>query len=196
MRTTLLLLIFALSAVAQKPNLVILLCDNLGYGDIGSFGSTLHRTPHIDRMAEEGLRLTSFYSTSGVCTPSRSSLMTACYPRRVGMHMTDPDLHVLRPVSPNGLNPDEITIAEVLKKAGYATACIGKWHLGDQPRFLPTRQGFDFYYGIPGDVPVAGDWDGDGCDSLAIFRPSEGRLYISNTLGTRPADFSFLYGAA
>ena len=150
MRTSLLLFISALIAnAAQKPNFVILLCDNLGYGDVACFGSTQHRTPHIDRIAAEGMRLTSFYSTSGVCTPSRASLMTASYPRRVGLHMTDPDLHVLRPVSPNGLHPDEITIAEVLKEAGYATACIGKWHLGDQLPFLPTRQGFDYYYGIP-----------------------------------------------
>ncbi|MCP5119098.1 MAG: sulfatase [bacterium] len=150
MQLRLVALLFLLcAAAAGKPNFVLLLCDNLGYGDVGCYGSTLHRTPHIDRMATEGMRLTSFYSTSGVCTPSRSSLMTASYPRRVGLHMTDPDLHVLRPVSPNGLHPDEITIAEVLKDAGYATACIGKWHLGDQPAFLPTRQGFDYYYGIP-----------------------------------------------
>ena len=133
----------------RLPNLVVILCDNLGYGDVGCFGSKKHRTPHIDRMAEEGMRFTSFYSTSGVCTPSRASLMTGCYPRRVGLHLTEPDGHVLRPVSPNGLNPNEVTIAELLKAQGYATACIGKWHLGDQPPFLPTRQGFDYYFGIP-----------------------------------------------
>ncbi len=135
--------------VANKPNFVILLCDNLGYGDVGCFGSTLHRTPNIDRMAAEGVRLTSFYSCSGVCTPSRASLMTGCYPRRVGLDRTDPDGAVLRPISPNGLHPDEITIAELLKDQGYATACIGKWHLGDQPPFLPTRQGFDLFFGVP-----------------------------------------------
>jgi len=139
----------ASTAGAERPNFVLLFCDNLGYGDVGCFGSTKHRTPHIDRMAREGLRLTSFYSASGVCTPSRASLMTGCYPRRVGLHLTDPDGAVLRPVSPNGLHPDETTIAEVLKAQGYATACIGKWHLGDQPEFLPTRQGFDAYFGIP-----------------------------------------------
>lgn len=139
----------AVAKDVESPNFIIIYCDNLGYGDVGCFGSTKHRTPHIDRMAAEGLRLTSFYSTSGVCTPSRASLMTACYPPRVGLHHTDPDGAVLRPVSPNGLNPDEITIAEVLKSQGYATACIGKWHLGDQPEFLPTRQGFDHYFGIP-----------------------------------------------
>lgn len=133
----------------SPPNFVILLCDNLGYGDVGCFGSTKHRTPHLDKMARQGLRLTSFYSVSGVCTPSRAGLMTGCYPRRVGLHLTDPDGAVLRPVSPNGLHPDEITIAEVLKSRGYRTACIGKWHLGDQPQFLPTEQGFDLYFGIP-----------------------------------------------
>lgn len=139
----------AVIAQAEKPNFVLLFCDNLGYGDVGCFGSKKHRTPNIDQMAKEGMRLTSFYSASGVCTPSRAALMTGCYPRRVGLHRTDPDGAVLRPVSPNGLHPAETTIAEILKVEGYATACIGKWHLGDQPKFLPTRQGFDRYFGIP-----------------------------------------------
>lgn len=134
---------------AVRPNFIIFLCDNLGYGDIGCFGSTVHRTPNVDRLAAEGMRLTSFYVASGVCTPSRAALMTGCYPRRVGLHRTDPDGAVLRPVSPNGLHPDEVTIAEVLKEAGYATACIGKWHLGDQATFLPVQQGFDEFFGIP-----------------------------------------------
>ncbi len=133
----------------MRPNFIVFLCDNLGYGDIGCFGSTVHRTPNVDRLAAEGMRLTSFYAASGVCTPSRAALMTGCYPRRVGLHKTDPDGAVLRPVSPNGLHPDEVTIAEVLKGAGYATACIGKWHLGDQAEFLPTQQGFDEFFGIP-----------------------------------------------
>jgi len=132
-----------------RPNFIVFLCDNLGYGDIGCFGSQVHRTPNVDRLAAEGMRLTSFYVASGVCTPSRAALMTGCYPRRVGLHRTDPDGAVLRPVSPNGLHPDEVTIAEVLKGAGYATACIGKWHLGDQAGFLPTQQGFDEFFGIP-----------------------------------------------
>ncbi|MHC4638533.1 MAG: sulfatase family protein [Planctomycetota bacterium] len=100
-------------------------------------------------MADEGLRLTSFYVTSGVCTPSRSSLMTGCYPRRVNMHKDAAGFKVLFPVAQKGLNPNEITIAEVLKTQNYKTACIGKWHLGDQKQFLPTRQGFDSYFGIP-----------------------------------------------
>jgi len=134
---------------ADKPNFIVIYCDNLGYGDVGCFGSTKHNTPHLDRMAEEGLKLTSFYSASGVCTPSRAALMTGCYPRRVGLDNPDPDGAVLRPVSPNGLHPDEITIAEILQQVGYTTTIIGKWHLGDQPQFLPTRQGFDSYFGIP-----------------------------------------------
>jgi arylsulfatase A len=137
---------------AEKPNFIILFCDDLGYGDIGCFGSVLHRTPNIDKIAREGMMLTSFYSSSGVCTPSRASLMTGCYPRRVNMHVNAWEGHmrqVLFPVARRGLNPDEITIAELLKERGYATECIGKWHLGDQPPFLPVRQGFDSYYGIP-----------------------------------------------
>jgi arylsulfatase A-like enzyme len=146
---SLLLLLPPSFTAAEKPNLIFIYCDNLGYGDIGCFGSTKHKTPYLDRMAEEGLKLTSFYSASGVCTPSRAALMTGCYPRRVGLDNPDPDGAVLRPVSPNGLHPDEITIAEVLKNAGYNTSIIGKWHLGDQAEFLPTRQGFDEYFGIP-----------------------------------------------
>ena len=134
---------------APRPNFIIFFCDNLGYGDVGCFGSQVHRTPNIDRLAAEGTRLTSFYAASGVCTPSRAALLTGCYPRRVGLHWTQPDGAVLRPISPHGLHPDEVTIAEVLGAAGYATACIGKWHLGDQAEFLPTRQGFDQFLGVP-----------------------------------------------
>jgi len=153
MRLLYVLLAAAITAQAKmppnRPNFILIMADNLGYGDIGPFGSKLHRTPNLDRMAREGRKLTSFYSASGVCTPSRAALMTGSYPRRVGLGWTAEDGHVLRPVSPNGLHPNEITIAEVLKKAGYATACIGKWHLGDQPEFLPTRQGFDYFLGLP-----------------------------------------------
>jgi arylsulfatase A-like enzyme len=133
----------------ELPNFVLIVCDNLGYGDVGCFGSKQHRTPHIDRMAAEGMRFTDFYVTSGVCTPSRASIMTGCYPRRVNMHVDENGRQVLPAVSAKGLHPDEITIAEVLKRRGYATAIIGKWHLGDQLPFLPTRQGFDYYFGIP-----------------------------------------------
>jgi len=137
------------SATVDRPNVVLINCDNLGYGDIGPFGSTQHRTPHLDRMAAEGMRFTDFYVASGVCTPSRAALMTGCYPRRVNLHVDESGGLVLRPVSKKGLHPSEITIAEILKAQGYATICIGKWHLGDQPKFLPTRQGFDSFFGIP-----------------------------------------------
>ena len=133
----------------RLPNFIVIFCDNLGYGDIQPFGSAVHRTPQLNRMAKEGRRFTHFCVTAGVCTPSRASLMTGCYAQRVGMHSNPRDGQVLRPVSPYGLNPSEVTVAELLKQAGYATTIIGKWHLGDQPEFLPTRQGFDSFYGIP-----------------------------------------------
>jgi arylsulfatase A-like enzyme len=156
MRITL-LLVAALALVvfapettaATQPNFIIINCDDLGYNDIGPFGSKKHRTPNLDRMAREGRKFTSHYSSCGVCTPSRASLMTGCYPRRINLHENEVGGWVLFPGNKKGLNPTEITIAEVLKGAGYATAIIGKWHLGDQPEFLPTRQGFDYYFGIP-----------------------------------------------
>ncbi|MBI3469210.1 MAG: sulfatase-like hydrolase/transferase, partial [Planctomycetes bacterium] len=126
-----------------RPNLILINIDDLGYADIGPYGSTWHRTPNLDRMAKEGRRLTSHYAAP-VCSPSRAALMTGCYPKRVL-----PIPGVLFPAGAVGLNPNERTVAEVLKDAGYATGCIGKWHLGDQPEFLPTRQGFDYYYGLP-----------------------------------------------
>lgn len=138
-----------LSAQDRPPNIILLVADNLGYGDTQPFGSQHHRTPSLNRMAGEGRKLTHFYSSAGVCTPSRASLMTGCYAQRIGLHTNPRDGHVLRPVSPYGLHADEITIAELLRSAGYATAIIGKWHLGDQPEFLPTRHGFDSYLGIP-----------------------------------------------
>jgi len=133
----------------DRPNFILIVSDNLGYGDIGCYGSELHRTPHIDRMAAEGMRFTDFYMTSGVCTPARASIITSCYPRRVNMHVGENDRPVLPAVSSKGLHPDETTVAEMLKSRGYATAIIGKWHLGDQMPFLPTRQGFDYWLGIP-----------------------------------------------
>ena len=133
----------------QPPNFIIISCDNLGYGDIEPFGSVLHRTPNLLRMAREGRKFSHFYSSSGVCTPSRASLLTGCYAQRVGMHWNPRDGRVLRPLSPYGLHPEETTLAEALKPLGYRSGLVGKWHLGDQPPFLPTRQGFEFFYGIP-----------------------------------------------
>jgi arylsulfatase A len=152
------------AAADRPPNFILIFVDNLGYGDVGPFGSKVHRTPQLDRMAAEGTKFTHFCVTAGVCTPSRASIMTGCYAQRVGLGLTDPDGIVLRPVSTNGLHPDEVTLAEVLKGRGYATTIIGKWHLGDQPPFLPTRQGFDSYFGIPysddmtADKRPAGEW--------------------------------------
>lgn len=146
-----------------KPNIIVVYCDNLGYGDIEPFGSTLHRTPNLNRMAKEGRKFTHFCVTAGVCTPSRASIMTGCYPQRVGMHLNPRDGWVLRPVSQYGLHPDEVTVAEALKAQGYATAIVGKWHLGDQPEFLPTRQGFDWFFGVPySDDMTERVWDKDG----------------------------------
>ncbi len=133
----------------EKPNFIIFYADNLGYGDISPFGSELHDTPSLDQMAAEGTRFTHFYSTSGVCTPSRASLMTGSYPRRVNLHQSQTGGSVLRPVAPIGLHPDEVTLATMLSRTGYATAAIGKWHLGDQQPFLPTNHGFDYYHGVP-----------------------------------------------
>ena len=136
-------------AADDLPNFIVIFCDDLGYGDLGCYGSTVNRTPRIDRMAEEGIRFMEFYSSSPVCTPSRASLLTGCYARRVGLHEDATGHWVLIPRSRRGLSPDEVTLPEMLKEQGYATTCIGKWHLGDQPEHLPTQHGFDSYYGIP-----------------------------------------------
>ncbi|MCX6637496.1 MAG: sulfatase-like hydrolase/transferase, partial [Acidobacteria bacterium] len=137
----------ALPAPAQKqtsrPNIVITLADDLGYGDLGCYGHPTIRTPNLDRMAQEGARFTQFYSAAPVCTPSRVALMTGRLPGRSGL------TRVLGPRAKGGLSANEITIAEALKPLGYATACVGKWHLGHRPEYLPTRHWFDSYFGIP-----------------------------------------------
>ncbi len=132
----------AFAAAADRPNVVIIFIDDLGYADIGPFGATKQKTPNLDRMAAEGMKLTSFYAAP-VCSVSRAQLLTGCYGARVSV----PGVYF--PAGPQGLNPKEFTIAERLKELGYATQCVGKWHLGDQPEFLPTKQGFDHYFGIP-----------------------------------------------
>jgi len=128
---------------SRPPNFIVIFTDDQGYQDLGCFGSPDIKTPRIDRMAAEGIKFTDFYVAAPVCTPSRAALMTGCYPQRVGLPS------VLNPKSRIGINPNEITLAELLKTRGYATACIGKWHLGHLPPFLPTRNGFDYYFGIP-----------------------------------------------
>ena len=129
-------------ALAAKPNVVLIFIDDMGYGDIGPFGSTRNRTPNLDRMAKEGMKLTSFYAAP-VCSVSRAQVITGCYGQRVSLP------GVLFPGASTGLSSKEHTVAELMKAQGYATMCIGKWHLGDQPEFLPTRHGFDHYFGIP-----------------------------------------------
>ena len=163
MRTILLTLfgVWAMHAAAAAPNYVLIFCDDLGYGDLGCYGSTKNRTPRIDAMAKEGMRFTSFLSSSPVCTPSRASLLTGCYARRVGMHEDFTGHWVLIPRSRRGMHADEWTLPEMLKAKGYVTACIGKWHLGDQPPHLPTAHGFDEYYGIPYSNDMASARRGD-----------------------------------
>lgn len=127
----------------RPPNVVIIFTDDQGYGDVGAYGAKGYETPNLDSMAAEGTRFTQFYVGSSVCSPSRAALLTGSYPPRVGIP------EVLFPRSTVGLNPEEETIADLLGEVGYATRAIGKWHLGDHPRFLPTNHGFDGYFGIP-----------------------------------------------
>ncbi len=144
----------------KKPNVILLNIDDLGYGDIGCYGSQLNQTPNIDKLAEEGILFTDFYAPAPVCTPSRAGLMTGCYPKRIDFQSFGvydsrkpgekrDDFVVLMPGQPEGLNPEEKTIANIFKDTGYATQMIGKWHLGDQAEFSPLRFGFDHYFGIP-----------------------------------------------
>lgn len=170
MKTILCLLLLSASVFAAKPNIIFIFVDNFGNGDLGCFGSKLHRTPNVDRLAAEGTKFTSFYVASGVCTPSRAALMTGCYPRRVNMHVSAIGGAVLQPVAQKGLNPSEVTIAEVLKSAGYATMCIGKWHLGDQAAFLPPKQGFDEFFGIPYSDDMTKDKKPDVWPELPLMR--------------------------
>ncbi len=132
----------------MKPNIILINCDDLGYGDLGCYGSEINKTPGIDRMATEGTRFTDFYMASPVCSPSRGAMLTGCYPPRIGFGEFD-GCWVLFPGMPIGLNPSEVTVARLLKDTGYATKIVGKWHCGDQKEHLPTRHGFDSYYGIP-----------------------------------------------
>ena len=139
----LLLLLTVVVRAADQPNFVILFADDLGYGDLGCYGSRTIATPRIDRMAAEGMRFTDFYVAAPFCSPSRAALLTGRLPVRCGLP------YVLFPAEHTGLAPEEVTLAELLKARGYATACIGKWHLGWDHPFRPQRQGFDVYYGLP-----------------------------------------------
>ncbi len=144
----------------KQPNIILINVDDLGYGDIGCYGSPRNATPHIDQLANDGLLFTDFYACSPVCTPSRAGLLTGCYPKRLDFQLFnvyDPkspeapkdQFVVLMPGQPEGLHPQEKTIASVLKDAGYHTKIIGKWHVGDQPEYSPLNFGFDSYFGIP-----------------------------------------------
>lgn len=126
-----------------RPNVIVILMDDVGYGDLGSYGATGYTTPNIDRLASEGTRFTNFYAAQPVCSASRAGLLTGCYPNRIGIS------GALFPRDTVGLNTDEYTMAEMFKDQGYATACIGKWHLGWQKEFLPMQHGFDEYFGLP-----------------------------------------------
>jgi arylsulfatase A len=134
------------AAENNPPNIVVIFADDLGYGDLGCFGHPTIRTPHLDRMAREGMKLTQFYSAAEVCTPSRGALLTGRLPPRNGLCGAR---RVFFPDSKGGILADEVTIPELLKTKGYATACVGKWHLGHLPQFLPGQHGFDLFYGTP-----------------------------------------------
>jgi len=137
-----------MSAGGRQPNVLLINCDDLGYGDLGCYGSTANKTPTLDQLAADGLRFDDFYMASPVCSPSRGALLTGCYPPRIGFGSFD-GIPVLFPGQPIGLPPDEISLGRLLSGAGYRTQMIGKWHCGDQPEFLPTNHGFDHYLGLP-----------------------------------------------
>ncbi|MCG8652782.1 MAG: sulfatase, partial [Pirellulales bacterium] len=170
--------------VPPQPNFVIIFCDDLGWGDLSCFGHPTIATPELDRMAAEGTRMTQFYVAASVCTPSRAALMTGRYPARIGMCGKR---RVLFPNSIGGIQPGEVTIAETLKSAGYQTAMVGKWHLGHLPEYLPTRHGFDRYYGIP----YSNDMDNVAPKSLrgrAVFQNPDWRHFNVPLLEGTSAD--------
>ena len=137
------LLLLLPACTATPPNIVLIVTDDQGYGDLGTYGARGFATPRLDRMASEGIRFTDFYAAAASCSPSRAAMLTGMYPQRVGIP------NVLMPQSTKGLHRDEVTLAEMLGGSGYATACIGKWHLGHAPEHLPPNHGFDVYFGIP-----------------------------------------------
>jgi len=130
--------------VHKKPNIIIFFTDDQGYADVGIYGAEGFETPHLDKLAAEGVRFTDFYVPATVCTPSRAGLLTGRYPKRANLHEA-----VIFPYSEHGLSPSEFTMAKMLKNAGYATACIGKWHLGHKEEYMPNNHGFDYFYGVP-----------------------------------------------
>jgi arylsulfatase len=169
----------------SSPNIIFILTDDQGYGDLGIYGATDIETPNLDQLAAEGARFTSYYATQPVCSASRASILTGCYPDRIGIH------NAYSPGSKVGLNPEETTLAELLKAKGYATGIFGKWHLGDAPEFQPRKHGFDEYYGIlySNDMwpkhPQQGEW----------FNFPDIYLYENETPLKALEDQSFLTGA-
>ena len=135
----------------KEPNIIIFFTDDQGYADVGCYGAVGIETPHLDKLATEGIRFTDFYVAATVCTPSRAGLLTGRYPKRANLHEA-----VIFPDSKHGLSPDEYTMAEMLKSSGYTTACIGKWHLGHKEEYMPNNHGFDYFFG----VPYSNDMDG------------------------------------
>lgn len=132
----------------RKPNILVINCDDMGYGDLGCYGSRCNHSPHVDELAQNGVLFTDFYAASPVCSPSRGALMTGCYPNRIGFSSFEGKA-VLMPGHGIGISHEEFTLPQALKQAGYATMLVGKWHCGDQPEFLPTQYGYDHYYGLP-----------------------------------------------
>lgn len=141
--TTALLSLACEGAEPEKPNVVIILMDDMGYADVGCFGAQGYETPNIDRLAAEGRKFTNYHVAQPVCSASRASLLTGCYPNRIGIH------GALGPDARHGLAKGELTLAELVKQKGYATLAVGKWHVGSLPQFLPQQHGFDHYYGLP-----------------------------------------------
>ncbi len=185
----LLLLLCALRAPAQpsRPNIIHIVADDVGWDDVGPFGGKDIPTPNLDRLARQGMRFTSFYAPGPLCTPTRAALLTGCYAPRVGL----PD--VLFPYSKTGLADSEVTIAELLKERGYATALVGKWHLGHHQQFLPGRHGFDHFFGIPypnDHEPVRVQWEKRA--GVPDYRPPPMPLYREDKLVEEPADLESL----
>jgi arylsulfatase A len=153
----------------KQPNVILVNCDDLGYGDLACYGSGRNATPHVDQLSSEGVRFTDFYMASPVCSASRAAMLTGCYSQRIGFA----DCPVLFPGQPQGLNPKESTIARQLKQIGYDTKIVGKWHCGDQPEFLPTHHGFDEYFGIPYSNDMGRQANRLECPPLPLLRNDE-----------------------
>lgn len=153
---------------ADNPNIIVILIDDQGYYDLGCYGATEVKTPHIDRLADEGIRFTDYYAAAPICSPSRAGLLTGSYPRRIGM-----ETWVQRADSRRGIHPDEVTLAELFRDHGYATACVGKWHLGDKPPFLPNAQGFGSYFGLLHNLDAVETIHFAGRDGPGLWRNDE-----------------------